>query len=345
MSGRTQSVIGVSANTKGGTEDWTDDFDLALPEKPPSPSSPSPVAASLLRIAKEGIDAPRHQHNSKVSSYTTGTGAKKSLVPPSPIVIAPYGSKSPAVGAVSGSRGSGSTNAFPSRPRHRKDPQRDGEHLNHSRYSTHRRQEDKDGRNSTRKSRQDSIRPRRGSRTDSARSHPSSRAGSAGEETTVRRRRSREDKIPHARVTPADSGVGKGVREGGKQQIEVSVDVDDSPSDSEVMPAPQPRALRTSSIGIKRVSQNVTELYVIQTLRKHSRRVPCSALVLVQDGESPKHLLSTECEVDSLLLRWFIVIAAVVDGLQFWHEDQSCLLRRPRRPTAHSEGGCHTFLS
>lgn len=270
MSSRTQSVIGVSANTKGGTEDWTDDFDLALPEKPPSPSSPSPVAASLLRIAKEGIDAPRHQHNSKVSSYMTGTGAKKSLVPPSPIVIAPYGSKSPAVGAVSGSRGSGST----SRPRPRKDPQRDGEHLNHSRYSTHRRQEDKDGRSSTRKSRQDPTRQRRGSRTDSARLHTSLRAGSAGEETTIRRRRSREDKMPHARVTPADLGVGKGVREGGKQQIEVSVDVDDSPSDSEVMPAPQPRALRSSSIGlIRRVSQmSLNSTLFRQILRKHYRR-------------------------------------------------------------------------
>lgn len=242
MSSRTHSVIGVSANTQGGTEDWTDDFDLALPVKQPSPSPPSPVSASLMRIAKgEGIDAPRH-HSTTISS--TDTAVKRSTTPSLSVRHAPSEAKSPAPNGASGSRGGGSSanTVVSSRHRHRKDPQRSGEHHHSSSRSSHQRRQEEKEKASIRKTRQDSARPRRNSRTDSARSH-TPRTGSAGEETT-RRRRSRDEKIPHARITTVTSGAGGQATGRGFTE-----DANDSFSDTEVLPVSQPHALRTSISG------------------------------------------------------------------------------------------------
>lgn len=79
-SGKTHSVIGVSANTQGGAEDWTDDFDLGAPlsTKPPSPAPHSPLAAALRRIAKEGESEARERRRRTSGASSTrkqGAGA------------------------------------------------------------------------------------------------------------------------------------------------------------------------------------------------------------------------------------------------------------------------------
>lgn len=250
LSGRTQSVVGVSASKHGGTEDWTDDFDLALPTKPPSPGPPSPVSASLKRIAKQGVDAPRHRISSVTSS--TANPVRRSVPPPSSVQLVSHGFKSPGSNPASASKGSsGSTNAVSSRHRSRKDPSRDSDHHGGSRSSQHRRHEERESRSSSRKNRQDGARVRGNSRTETVRSS-ATRVGSGGEEMTMRRRRSREEKVPAhvwgTLVTAPGTG-GKESRGGERVHEDLSGDVNDSPTDSEVMPAPQPRALRTSSMG------------------------------------------------------------------------------------------------
>lgn len=78
VSGKTHSVIGVSANTQGGAEDWTDDFDLApaAAKKTPDPAPHSPLTAAFLRIAQGENEAPRARHNR--ASVTTTTARKSS---------------------------------------------------------------------------------------------------------------------------------------------------------------------------------------------------------------------------------------------------------------------------
>lgn len=277
-SGKTHSVIGVSADTQAGTEDWTDGFGLTEPTqtKSPSPAPHSPASqreAALLRIAKEE-NAPRRR--STAAAVTTRRVPASSAPPPPPPVTRPMARESvvkpspapPSLQVEPSSRTAATTSTNPaasaapsqSSRRHRKDHRGDGGSEHSSRVSSRRETNRDDGRSSAsaRKPRQEHQagggghhhRSRRGPRSDSTRTllqghgREGGGAGSAKDgEAVPRWRRSREEKDTRSAVSSAVNVAGRMA----KPWEDIVEAANDSPTDSEILPAPQPRALRTPS--------------------------------------------------------------------------------------------------